>query len=394
MADNTTLFGQKWKTEPRKSALGVSTIPSFGLTPLPDIVQPTPAAPVIGPPQTWGGVNPAGLDKMFADMAAESKTPAYKQQVAELSGAAPKSVSAINSPEFQGKLIAEINKEFTRANNAAPVVTTVSPESNGVNPSYLNKGANSLTYYGGIGDKPFDPDPTGRIQRERDSAYANNMQTKNDIQNDIDKIMYERKIDEATNWAGRGLGIGQYVSKYGADVLPELMKLKEGANLNASKSAMESINKQVEGEYGLEGQKTVGAAHVEAARLAADANRGVHTANRDLEERKFKFEIAKFAETNDLKNPVNYLKLAASIAPKKTSFDESGAPTVEPDVNAGLTVLESLGYPAPAGIKSKKPPTPIERAKQVLAEGADRDKVVKLLKTKGFTDEQLKVLLP
>jgi len=246
----------------------------------------------------------------------------------------------------------------------------------------------------GIGNKPFDPDPTGRIQRERDSAYANRVQTKNDIQNDIDKIMYERKLDEATNWAGRGLGIGQYVSKYGADVLPELMKLKEGANLNASKTAAESISDQSKNAFGLEGQKVVAAAHENAAKFTAAAHQGEGAANREIENRKLQFEIEKFVKSNNLKDPINFLKLAASIAPKKTSFDESGAPTVEPDVNAGLTVLESLGYPAPPGIKSKKPPTPMERAKEVLAKGAKRDDVVKLLKSKGFTDEQIKSELP
>ena len=124
----------------------------------------------------------------------------------------------------------------------------------------------------GVGAKPFDADPTGRVQRERDSAYANRVQTKNDIQNDIDRIMSERKLDEMTNWAGRGLGIGQYQSKYGADVLPELMKLKEGANLNASNTAQHSMTNQIIPAYGLEGHKAVAAAHENAARLTSDAH--------------------------------------------------------------------------------------------------------------------------
>jgi hypothetical protein len=250
----------------------------------------------------------------------------------------------------------------------------------------------------GVGAKPFDADPTGRVQRERDSAYANRVQTKNDIQNDIDRIMSERKLDEMTNWAGRGLGIGQYQSKYGADVLPELIKLKESANRDAATSEQNSITEQVKGAFGLEGQKTVAAAHENAAKFTAAAHQGEGAANREVENRKLQFEIEKFAKSNNLKDPINFLKLAASIAPKKTSFDESGAPTVEPDVNAGLTVLESLGYPAPPGIKSKKPPTIWEQAKGTLSAGMNkpetdmkklRKDVVGILKTKGFTDSQI-----
>jgi len=60
--------------------------------------------------------------------------------------------------------------------------------------------------------------------------------------------------------------------------------------------------------------------------------------------------------------------------------------------------LESLGYPAPPGIKSKKPPTIWEQAKGTLSAGMNkpetdmkklRKDVVGILKTKGFTDSQI-----
>ena len=250
----------------------------------------------------------------------------------------------------------------------------------------------------GVGEaKPFDPDPTGRIQRERDSAYANTVMEKNNIQNDIDRIMYERKLDEMTNWAGRGLGIGQYQSKYGADVLPELMKLKEGANLNASRFAQESVADQSKNAYGLENQRVASTAQVQAAKYAADATRGEHVANRELENKKLEFEVSKFAKTNDMKDPINYLKLASSLA-KRPTTDENGVTVFVPDVEAGATVLEKLGYPAPAGIKVPKPPTIWEQAKGTLSAGMNkpetdmkklRKDVVGILKTKGFTDSQI-----
>lgn len=77
------------------------------------------------------------------------------------------------------------------------------------------------------------------------------------------------------------------------------------------------------------------------------------------EREKLAFEIDKFAKTTDMKDPLNILKLAATISPKKkqTTFDIDGNPTVseEPDISGGLKLLEDMGYKLPAGIKPKPP---------------------------------------
>jgi hypothetical protein len=98
---------------------------------------------------------------------------------------------------------------------------------------------------------------------------------------------------------------------------------------------------QITGEYGLEGHKIAAGGEKNAEKNA-------------IEREKLAFEISKFTQTNDMKNPLNLLKLASTIAPKKkqTTLDADGNPTVyeEPDVNAGLVMLQKWGYKLPGGL--------------------------------------------
>jgi hypothetical protein len=61
-----------------------------------------------------------------------------------------------------------------------------------------------------------------------------------------------------------------------------------------------------------------------------------------------RWDVEKFAKANDMKDPQNVLKLAASIAPrqKTTTYDDQGNATVNevPDVNAGLKMLRDMGF--------------------------------------------------
>jgi len=85
----------------------------------------------------------------------------------------------------------------------------------------------------------------------------------------------------------------------------------------------------------------------------ADTNSRHVGAGIDTEKRRLDFEIKKFADTNNMKDPINYLKVAASIFPKvkKTISTEQGIEEKEgPDIEAGIQYLEKIGFPRPKGI--------------------------------------------
>lgn len=101
-----------------------------------------------------------------------------------------------------------------------------------------------------------------------------------------------------------------------------------------------------------------------------------------IEAAKLAWEVEKFSKENDIKNPLKFMELAAKIAPKKTSYDETGATTVEPDTNAGLKILQEMGYTLPKGIK------PIEQAKET--EITARERLGRLNITGKKADEYIK----
>jgi hypothetical protein len=126
----------------------------------------------------------------------------------------------------------------------------------------------------------------------------------------------------------------------------------------------------------------------EAAKLAAQGIGAYRAGELDVKNKELNLSIEKFAKENDMKDPQNIIKLATSIAPKKTSYDASGATIIEPDVNTGLLILQKFGYKI-GGLTPEKVDH-FARAKAVLAKGAKREDVETLLKSKGYTDDQIK----
>lgn len=92
----------------------------------------------------------------------------------------------------------------------------------------------------------------------------------------------------------------------------------------------------------------------------------------NIEAKKLQFEIDKYAKSNDMKDPLNFMKLAVSIAPKrKVSTPQEDGTTItteEPDANAGVRMLENMGYKPPAGLKSQPKPAamPIPKVGDVV----------------------------
>jgi hypothetical protein len=113
----------------------------------------------------------------------------------------------------------------------------------------------------------------------------------------------------------------------------------------------------------------------------------------DVESRKLAFEVEKFAKSNDMKDPINFMKVAASIAPKKkvTTYDDAGNATTEeqPDLAAGVRAMESMGYKPPKGISApvtKKVLTEADARAQLAAKnitGKDADKYIANYKSRG-----------
>lgn len=134
----------------------------------------------------------------------------------------------------------------------------------------------------------------------------------------------------------------------------------------------------------IEGRKET----TEAAKVAAQGIGAYHAGELAIKNKNLQLDIAKFAKENDMKDPQNIIKLATSIAPKKTSYDASGATTIEPDVNAGLQLLQKFGYNI-GGLAPEKVDH-MAKAKAVLTRGAKRKDVEALLKSKGYTDDQIK----
>lgn len=90
--------------------------------------------------------------------------------------------------------------------------------------------------------------------------------------------------------------------------------------------------------------------YVNAREAAAARREGL-----GIERQKLAFEIDKFARTNDMKDPQNFMKLVISVAPKTkvTTYDSDGNATVEerPNLAAGAKFVQDMGYAVPKGFK-------------------------------------------
>jgi len=101
------------------------------------------------------------------------------------------------------------------------------------------------------------------------------------------------------------------------------------------------------------------------ARLGVEGRRADITEKRyedmtNLEREKFAFEVDKFNQVSNLKDPMNFVKAVEMFSPDEV--DEYGTKTGKKNYRAGGEALLAMGYPAPKGMKipdAVKSPPPV-----------------------------------